>query len=61
MHKEDEDYEDVNSWYFLDDACKRWKTRMLEDAADEFLKAKRAVKWGLPNSVPGVTGSVLQS
>jgi hypothetical protein len=48
-------------WFLLDSACKRWKTRMLEDAADEFLNAKKAMKWGIQNSVRGVAGSVLQS
>jgi hypothetical protein len=56
MHRDGTSYDDADSWFLLDDATKRWKTRLLEDAADEFIKAKRAMKWGIQNSVPVAEG-----
>jgi len=56
MHKEGESYEDENSWYLMDDMCKRWKTRMLEDAAEEFLNAKKVMRWGIQSHARNAEG-----
>ena len=32
-------------WYLLDDVCKQYHTMMLEDAANQFVIAKEAMKW----------------
>jgi len=61
MHKDGEDYEDPDSWFLLDSECKRWKTRMLEDAAEDFIRAKRAIKWGIQTGARTATGLVQPS
>jgi len=38
-----------DNWFLMDEVCKRWHTRTLQDAASEFLKAKDMMKWGLQN------------
>ncbi len=50
------------NWFLMDEVCKRWKTRTLEDAVSEFLKAKDGMTWGveaMQSGVPPVTNSVL--
>ena len=48
-----------DNWFLMDEVCKRWKTRTLEDAADEFLKAKDGMRWGtLQSDARSVTDSV---
>ena len=37
------------NWFMLDDVCKRWKTRRLEDAAAKFIKTKEMMKWRSKN------------
>lgn len=34
------------NWFMMDEVCKRWHTRTLDDAIGEFLKAKDMMKWG---------------
>ena len=58
---EDVDRSDVKNWSMLDSVCKRWKTRMFEDAVGEFLKAKDKFKWGLGHDAPYATGLVKAS
>lgn len=43
MCKDDSDtgLTDENNWFLMDEVCKRWKTRMLEDAAEEFIRVRR--------------------
>jgi len=48
----------IENWMMLDTLCKRWKTRMFEDAVSEFLKAKDKFRWGLEFDVPYATGLV---
>jgi len=36
--------EDIKNWFMLDSVCKRWRTRKLEDAVKEFLKAKEMLR-----------------
>ncbi len=47
MCKDDteEGRKDISNWYLMDSVCKRWRTRRLEDAVNEFLKAKEMLKW----------------
>jgi hypothetical protein len=42
----DEGLDDQNNWFMLDDVCKRYHTRMFEDAVKEFRTAKESMKWG---------------
>jgi hypothetical protein len=42
----DEGQKDESNWFMLDDVCKRYHTRTLEDAAKEFITAKECMKWG---------------
>lgn len=39
--------EDIENWFLLDSVCKRWRTRMFEDAIEEFLYAKEILRWGI--------------
>jgi len=42
----DEGIDNPDNWYMLDDVCKRFHTRMFEDAVEEFITAKESMKWG---------------
>ena len=43
----DEGIDNQENWFMLDEVCKRFHTRMFEDAVNEFLEAKKAMKWGI--------------
>jgi len=43
-----------DNWFLMDEVCKRWKTRTLEDATSEFLKAKDGMRWGVEAMRSGV-------
>jgi hypothetical protein len=42
----DEGIDNPENWFMLDDVCKRYHTRMFEDAVQEFITAKESMKWG---------------
>jgi hypothetical protein len=49
----------IENWLMLDEICKRWKTRLFEDAIGEFLMAKDGLKWGIGSVVPNATGTAI--
>jgi hypothetical protein len=59
MHKEDEPYNDIKSWYLLDSVAKRFRTRTFEDAISEFLKAKDILRWQTQADVRSATALAL--
>ena len=61
LHKENEPYDDIKSWYLMDSVTNRWRTRTLEDAIGEFLKAKDILKWQTPADAQYATGLVQQN
>lgn len=63
MCKDDtaEGREDIDNWYLMDTVCKSWRTRTLEDAVGEFLKAKEILKWGIPQGVPSAISGVIRA
>jgi hypothetical protein len=52
-----------SNWYLMDEVCKRWKTRMFEDAIKEFVKAKEVFSCpeGILRVAQPAKGLVLQS
>lgn len=42
----DEGIDNQDNWFMLDEVCKRYHTRMFEDAVQEFITAKESMKWG---------------
>jgi len=45
----------IENWFLMDEATKKWRTRTLEDAAEEFLTAKKALRWGIPYAARNAT------
>jgi hypothetical protein len=61
LHKDGTSYGEIENWYLLDTVCRRYKTRLLDDAVGEFLQAKEIQKWGTIQDVRYATGLVRPS
>ena len=48
-----------SNWFLMDEVCKKWHTRTLEDAVGEFLKAKDMMRWGMQPGVRSATDLVV--
>ena len=57
---DDKSLNDINNWFLLDETCPKWHTATLEDATNQFLKAKEVLKWGMPQDAPPATSSELK-
>jgi len=42
---DDESLNDINNWFMLDETCSYWHTAKLEDAVEQFYKAKDLLTW----------------
>jgi len=44
VHNDNDEFmNDISNWFLLDEVCPQWHTIMLEDAANQFLKAKEVM------------------
>lgn len=55
-----EERENIENWFLMDSVCKKWRTRTLEEAVKEFMKAKGALRWGIQRDVPNAISGAIQ-